>query len=539
MLTVTLRCPGNGVVWASTNGQVLEEGTPAQPVLFTRGDEPVTVELDPRGSALSITTYTAMPQPNGRMAYGHSGAGILALRDLQPGVVNLRIDHRGLQGPGATLEIFDIRGDASVYPPMPLPDFDPRAYLDSLYRNEKGTNSMLANTLRAPWWCPAELSHPLPFAAFLSSASKAQYTTEFLQDVLTVAASRLGFTYNEAQSVAAEALAQGWDSEAGRAGRELLWAVMALVPNAFPYETDYMVSPNGHIESVESFDLLWQRMCGDCEDMGTCAHKIARAFAADPALGFFRDLVASYVPVSFLGSVTQPSAGTGVRGEEDPGKYGGHLWFSLVPRDLWTQVESGRSVSLMDGIVVVEGTGIAYGIPRLRPRDRARIKATKRVVEASRGQLQSIPHEISMESPYTEHASVFYRGVLRVQYGHADWTTSASVVDVARGFRGVSWENFLTGQFRLDILDADTPAVVEQSYRAIAQLVPEPTPERMPSLPPPVPTDPERSTVIFYIPTGITAPVFPILRSGEEPQVVVEELGPEFLRQTRVAYLVD
>jgi hypothetical protein len=538
MLTVTLRCPGNGFVWAATNGQALEEGTPAQPVLLPRGEKPVKIELDPRGSALSLTTYTSMPKANGRMAYGHSGAGILSLRDLETGTVELNIDHRGIRGKGAVVEILSLTGNATVYPPLPLPDFDPVSYMNRLYRNEKGTNSPLADMLRAPWWAAAELSHPLPFAAFLSSASKARYSTEFLQDLLSTAGSRLGYTPKETRRVASAALRAGWNTAEGRKGRELLWTVMSAIPNAHQYETDYMVMRNGHVEICESFDLLLQRMCGDCEDLGITAHKVARAYANDPELGDFHKLVLSYMPVSFLGAVTQPSAGTGVKGGEDPSKYGGHLWFSLVPRDLWEQIEAGKSVSLLEGIVVVEGTGIAYGIPELNARDVARINATKAVVSASLGKLQSFPHEISMQSPYPEHQSVFYRGVFRVQYGYADWTTGASLVDRRLGFRGVTWEEFLTGDFALDVLDADTPDIVEQSYRAIKQLVPEPSPERMGSIPPPVPTDPERSTAIFYVPKGMTPPPFPLLKGSEKPQVVYEELGPAYLTQIRVAYLV-
>jgi len=523
------------MVWVSTNGKRLVEGVNEEPVMMPRGDEPVTISLDPRGSAISFVSYASRPKQTGRMAYGHSGAGILALEELAKDDIKdltfeLGIDHRGLKGPGAIMEILGVEMEAQVFPPLSAPKFDPHQYLKNLYANEKGTNSMLAGALRAPFWVPAEMNTPLPFAAFISGYTLVPYTDKYLLQLIELGAGRMGLTLDEAQEVCAQALRSTWRSHEGRQGRALMWYVLSAVSNSYQYETDYMVFNDGNTQLVESFDLLRQRKCGDCEDVGTHAHKIARCMINSRALGAFGRMIRKFTPVSFLGAVTQPSAGTGVKGEEDPSKYGGHLWFGMVPTKAWKSIEAGVPTPLIEGIVVIEGTGVAFGLPILDNADHARLKAHKKIVSMTPG-LGSFPHEIPMESPYPEHRSAFYRGVYRVQYGSDMWTTGASVVDLDKGFRGVTWEQFLYGEIALDILE-DSPSDIQHSIIAMENLVPEPTPEYMPYVPPPVPRVEGKSTATFYIPKGTTPPPVPRM---EGMQVEHEDLGAGQI-QTRIAY---
>lgn len=519
MLTLTLFAPGKGHMYIATTGMAV---TPRPAPVFVRRGEETTIRVPATGSALAITSFTSRTADDGRTVTGHAGSALIPFSDLDTGAVDLRFDHRGLQGFGHRVELIAVDGDLTVYPFIGSPTYDPEQYLKRLYRNERGANTKLGNLLRAPWWAPQLLSMPLPFPAFLSSYTKIPYSPAYLHALFAIGAGRLGYTPDQAREVAAE-------GTGSRRARELLWQVLAVVPNAVKYDTDYLVFRDGGTKLVESFDLLLQRQCADCEDMAVFTHKLVRELAAEPSLGAFADLVASYVPISFLGTVTQPAAGTSIPGKENPAGYGGHLWFGMVPIEAWAE---GRT----DGIVFVEGTGIAYGIPDLDPRDEARLHATQRVISAAPG-LKDYPHEVPIRSSYPGHVSAFYREVLEVHYGMDDWVESATVADTVRGYRGVSWGDFLAGNFVLERLETDSDEVRIATRRALDYIVPEPSPPPPPYIPPPVAGVDESSIVsLFYVPEGMAKPVFPLGRDGRPPQVD-REIVTDFLTQFRVAYV--
>lgn len=536
MLRLTVRCPGRGMLYLATNGSQLEDGYPQQPRIVERGQQPATIELDPRGSVLALSAYTEYTKPNGRRVYAHNGATLIDIRKLAPATFNLGIDHRGIQGAGAAVEIVGIEGTLYLTPLIAGPAFDPQSYFNALQRERRPANSPLADALRAPWWAPVEMRKPLPFAAFLSSVMQVPYTERYLGQLFALGCGRFGYAPDEAQRVFEEANARGWRES--REARLLTWAVLSAVPNAFQYETDYMVSASGQQQTVEIFDLLWQRRSGDCEDLGAEAHRLTRAYSRvsdsdEPGLAAFAAWLRGYVPVSLLGTVTQPAAGTGVSGHEDPSKYGGHLWFVLVARDQWEALEAGAHPQLADSMVCIEGTGIACGIPVLDKRDEKRLGALRRVVAASHGRLQSVPHEVPMTSPY--FASAFYRGVIEVAYGYGEWVNRAVAVDTSHGRRGVSWEDFLSGNISLAPITVDTPDVIEASFRHMRNLVPNPTPSHMIRLPDPVPRVPGKIAATFYLPEGMAAPPLP---DAWEYQHEVEQLGLG-VNQSRVTFFVD
>lgn len=559
MLKVTLRCRGQGMVWVSTNGSIIRTGKPAQPVRIIRGDEPVEVELEPSGSAISFVSYAYRPKQNGRAAFAHSGAAVLPLNELNQMQLNLNIDHRGVRAAGSVVEILKADMKVNVYPPLPSPTFDRRAYMRDLWANEKGYNGEMANALRAPWVAPAEMKEPLPFAAFLSGYNLVPYTQKWLLQLLEVGAGHMGLTLDEAQELAATAADNpqiNWESDVGRKARALMWHVVSTVPNSFQYETDYVVSADGSTQLVESFDYMWQRGCIDCEDAGTGAHKIARAFQRTPGMGAFGRLMNLFTPTSFLGLVTQPSAGTGIRGEENPDLYGGHLWFCMLLTSALNKIRAGQPTPLIDSMVVIEGTGVAYGLPTLTPADQARIIRHKRIISMNPS-LGSTGHEIQIANPHLSpdppFQSLFYRDVLRIQFEveptvftsetgptkEIFWTQGASVVDLQRGYRGVTWENFLAGEFALDEYTADTREIIFQSMIAMERLVPEPTPKEMPYVPKAVPVVNGKAPAIFYLPkdmrlgkgklSQLSAP------ANTRVQVEHENLGFDQIR-TRLAF---
>lgn len=528
MLSLTFRSSGRGFFYASTD----HDGPLSNPAFVERGIQK-TVRVPANGSSLSISAYEEQTEPDGRKTYLHCGAAVIDLKKINVGPITLGINHRGLVADGITIELVDLEGDLTIYR-QPQTDYKliQLAAISQYDVEENGSNSALADALRAPVYQPPTSSEPLIFGGYLHGGRKVPYTVKYLKHLFTLAVARLGHTYDEAQEVCRQGLE---NPVSHRGSQEIIWVAITALANAFKYKADSWKTGDGQQIPIESFDDSLRR-CIDCEDATRMMHQLAREYESCDELEFFCQLLKEYEIMSILASVTQPSAGTNVLGGEDERTYGGHLFAAAVPKKSFSK---GRT----DGIVILEGTGIMYGIPfmseSVHSKIQAKIARNKYVIEASGGSLENAPHLFSSESSIPGYMSSFYRRIHEVHWGYENRTRGATVADKQFLKREVTFEDFLNSNFKLIEYVSNTPKVWEETEKALSLSIPEPSPffddADIPDAPSTIPK--KGVTAIFYIAEDMTRPSLPII-NGEKPNIQKEQMTDYFF-QWRVSYTFE
>lgn len=489
MLSITLSVPTfrKGYVLMGSNAALLKKHVPDQPQVVEWGAEPVTVSVRADGSTMSFSSFAGRVEKD-RDGFAHAGSAIIPMTEVREGTVPLNISHRGFQAFGVEMVIHNVSWTGSPLNMISAPQLpDMETYYNSVYPMKMGASSAIADALRFWVWCPAETAQPLPGPAFLSRYNTVPYSTEYLISLITIAAARHGYTYSEVQTVM---------QEGGDEARRLLSTIVTVFPNSMLYMSDFYVDSNDKNISIESFDCSKKRKTMDCEDAGRTSSLIFDAIVNNAELGYVYEFARKYTVLVIFGAVTQPSAGTGVKGGENPKNYGGHCYPILVRT---SKFKEGN----MDDIIFCEGTGVATALLDISQKERAELLAANRLLEMIPG-LDKLGRKISLEDPY--HVSSFYRDVVEFCYRENpedDWVQHAVMINPETGERGVTFKAMIEGDFTFIKSEADTAVVREATYAVMATLVAEPAPQVPSILPAAIPRVESGSVVNFFQPDGV------------------------------------
>lgn len=518
-------------MWISSNESVQFVTTRNSQESYTQRTVPQYIEMGneyqwvtlPVGSSITIVAYaSSISQDTGKRVYYHAGGSLIPIGNLRSGSFALPISHRGVEGLGAEIMLENVSVPRVGIDPGMKPFFDPEEYFERLYNgvSYRDTSSIIAR-LNAPFWFPPGLGAPIPFTAFFSAGGDIAPSTDYLLSLQGLGASRLGYTYEQSEIVAANALGRDPGSKEGKDARRLFWAVLVAVPNASTYETDKVnirknVNDRARDLTVEYFDFLLQRGCVfDCEDGTRFETRLALHF--QNLNNNFGTLMNEYEILGLLGTVTQPSVGTSVKEGTNRDVLGGHMWAALVHKSAF-----GRRVPIHDMCVILESTGIASGDVDPAPQDVSRINSTISLIQRGPRQLEKFPHEVNIISYKEEQPSLFYRhvkAIVRLVKGRY-LPEKYFALESKGGYCGVSWANFLAGSYALLQTNADTESVERYVRSVMWDVIPEVMPQEAISVPSPIIQEPGYDTVLIYKPsTMVENPMIPsnlIFRRVEE-----------------------
>ena len=153
-----------------------------------------------------------------------------------------------------------------------------------------------------------------------------------------------------------------------RRANHILCDVCTIYPTSCPYISDY-ISKGSTLNPCESFDDLFLRNAGDCEDFSRAIclifNHIRFSQWKNPLGRTLQELSKAYIAFGILGSVTRPSYRGGLVGNKKESNMGvaAHMYVQLIPIHLFNRMcptyaqPIEQEWMLHSSLLVAEGTG--------------------------------------------------------------------------------------------------------------------------------------------------------------------------------------